>query len=527
MKFNNIIDKCLPNPHHIYKTLDMIAPLAFSQERLWFIHNFEEGTSAYNITIAYELHKTIDLDLLKKALQSIMQRHSVLRSVIRTGRHGVEQHVISLEEQSVRISEISLEDMAALDWSLQQDERYIFDLSQDYPILFKLYLCEETYYLSLIVHHIAFDGWSIDIFVKELVEYYKYHKNKLYSPNLDALPIQYKDYALWQRTYLSGDVLAKQMSFWVTKLRRYQPLNLAYDKSRPLKIDYCGENVYFEVDLAITEHLRNLAKELKVTLYSILLSAYYLLLRTYSFQDDIVIGTPIANRHHEQAEDLIGFFVNTLAIRINAPHLSLQELIVKIGSDIFEAQSYQDLPFEKLVQELKIPKDTSRHPIFQVFFSVQNFGDRYDNETEDNFLIRNYSPNNTYNEAALFDLNLNIDDSKDVLKGYLNFAKSLFFRESIENMVATYCYLLQQLAAIDPKGSDEIESLQYIKPSNHEKLISTGHGIKENFLSNKTIHELFEDQVKLTPHHIAIIYEDIKSTYQELNNNANKLAHYL
>ena len=528
LKFNNIIEKGLPTPHHIYKTEDTIAPLSFSQERLWFIHNFEEGTSVYNISIAYELHKTIDIDLLKKALQSIMQRHSVLRSVIRTGSDGVEQHVISLEEQSVSITDVSLEDGASLDWSLQQDERHIFDLYQDYPILFKLYLCNEIYYLSLIVHHIAFDGWSIDIFVKELVEYYKHHEKKMYSQNLGELPIQYKDYALWQRKYLSGCVLAEQMNFWVTKLSGYQPLNLAYDKPRPLKINYCGENVYFEVNSAISENLRNLAKKLKVTVYSILLTTYYLLLRAYSFQDDIVIGTPMANRHHEQAEDLIGFFVNTLAIRINAPHLSLQELIVKIGSDIFEAQSYQDLPFEKLVQELKIPKDTSRHPIFQVFFSVQNFGDTCDNETEENFLIRNYSPNNTYNEAALFDLNLNIDDSKDVLKGYLNFAKSLFFRESIERMVKTYCYLLQQLSAIDPNSSDKIGSLQYIEPSNHEKVISIGYGeIKENFFSDKTIHELFEDQVKLGRHNIAIVYEDIEYTYQELNTKANKLAHYL
>ncbi|NDA89849.1 MAG: hypothetical protein EBY20_02925, partial [Alphaproteobacteria bacterium] len=174
-------------------------------------------------------------------------------------------------------------------------------------------------YLSIVCHHIAFDGWSSGIFVKELETFYNYYeqideaqKADLILPNL---PIQYKDFALWQRNYLSGVTLEKQLSYWRSQLINYEALNLPTDYNRPKEIDYRGADVYFEIDEKVSAGLRSLAKELKVSLYSLLLSGYYLLLRAYSNQDDIVIGSPIANRHYSQIENLIGFFVNTLALR--------------------------------------------------------------------------------------------------------------------------------------------------------------------------------------------------------------------
>ena len=252
------------------------------------------------------------------------------------------------------------------------------------------------YYLSIVIHHIAFDGWSTDVLFDELEEYYQYYcrkadnkeviadiedSSKLSNSDLirrlPALRLQYKDFAVWQRNYLSGERLKKQVDYWNNKLNGYESLHLVTDKVRPAQIDYRGENVYFEIDEVRSNQLRELGRELGVSLYSVLLAGYCLMLRVYSNQDDIIVGTPVANRHYEGIENLIGFFVNSLALRVKIDNgLSIREYIERVGKEVIDAQLHQDLPFEKLVDELKVPKDTSRHPIFQVMFGVQGFGSK-------------------------------------------------------------------------------------------------------------------------------------------------------
>ena len=234
-------------------------------------------------------------------------------------------------------------------------------------------------YLVIVIHHIAFDGWSVDVLLHEVSTSYKYYQdlavNKNTLPPFMPLKIQYKDYALWQREYLSGKILNTQLDYWKSQLCDYENLHLMTDKPRPLTMDYAGANVYFTLDEEISNKLREFSKELGISLYSVMLGSYYLLLSTYSNQTDIVIGTPVANRHYTDLENLIGFFVNTLALRHEIDkNQTVFQYLNNIGNKVIEAQLHQDLPFEKLVDYLNVEKDVSRHPIFQVMFGVQSFG---------------------------------------------------------------------------------------------------------------------------------------------------------
>ena len=283
-----------------------------------------------------------------------------------------------VKENSLTIIKKQVKKQSELDKALNEDITHIYNLSKEIPLRVCLYNIRQEYYITIVIHHIAFDGWSINIFFEELMAYYNYYKVQSQglesTLNLPKLPIQYKDFALWQRNYLTGSRLRKQLSYWKNKLKGYETVNLINDKLRPNQINYRGKEIQFELDEKTSISLREQAKKYKVSLYSLLLSAYYLTLRLYSNQDDIVIGSPVANRHYAQVENLIGFFVNSLALRIkiNARE-KIKDFIQRVGKEVIEAQLHQDLPFEKIVDELETRKDTSRHPIFQIMFIVQGF----------------------------------------------------------------------------------------------------------------------------------------------------------
>ena len=372
----------------------------------------------------FKLSKGIDVDILEKSIRSIVNRHEILRTFIKQDNKGIGyQLVVCDKEYPLNIKRIKVGNKKELDEELEREINHIYNLCEEYPIKVQIYKLgkskgEGEKYISIVIHHIAFDGWSTDIFLKELFEYYKYYLNdrdgRELHLKLPSLSIQYKDFALWQRKYLSGERLSRQLRYWESKLRGYEALNLITDKRRPTEIDYAGKDIYFEINKETSILLRELAKELKVSLYSLLLAGYYLMLKSYSNQDDIVIGSPIANRHYNQIESLIGFFVNTIALRINInSSITIKEFIEDVGKEVVEAQLHQDLPFEKLVEELKVAKDTSRHPIFQVMFGVQRFGEGLvkQGSEEISSLVEQYEGNSVYN-VAKFDISTFIDDSQ-------------------------------------------------------------------------------------------------------------------
>ncbi|RYF84524.1 MAG: hypothetical protein EOO00_15135, partial [Chitinophagaceae bacterium] len=278
------------------------------------------------------------------------------------------------------IGEVTLSEGDNYELQITEDINRPFDLSSEYPLRVKFYRIpsdgEERIILMVNIHHIASDGWSSEIFQRELFLYYEAYERNDMGFRLPPLEIQYRDYALWQRSYLSGSLLEEQLGYWKSKLSGYQTLNFPTDYVRPSSIDYNGSREGFTLSREVSDRLRALAKENKVTLHSILLSATAVLLSKYTGQEDIVIGSPTANRQYRQTEGLIGFFVNMQVNRVLLKRSQdFESLLRDVHQDQISAQLYQDLPFEKLVDELNVDRDTSRHPIFQVSFVTQSFVD--------------------------------------------------------------------------------------------------------------------------------------------------------
>ena len=513
--------------HHLNLPTEQYR-LSYAQERLWFIDKLAGGTNAYNLPLIFKLNKRCNKDLLFKSIKDCVRRHEVFRTVITTNADGdAYQRSLPIDLSDLIILQYSIKNRRELHKLIRTEISHVFDLSLEYPIRIAYYNVGQSSYLSVTVHHIAFDGWSVDVFIRDLVTYYDYNEklsqNKPHTHlNLPDLEIQYKDFALWQRGYLVGRVLEKQLNYWKNKLSDYETLNLITDRPRPPTINYQGRQINFNLSEELSSSLRKVSIDLGVGLYSLLLSGFYLMLRVYSNQNDIVIGAPVANRHYPQVEDLIGCFINVLALRqqLNA-ETSIVDYIKKIGSDVLDAQLHQDLPFEQLVQELNVAKDQSRHPIFQVMFMVQSFGSVVQTN-----LLSQYELKDLY-LLEKYDLTCIIDDENPELNGYFGYAVSLFNETTIEAYLKTYLIILEQFAKILPSSQKLIKDIYYLNSDDYQKLVVDYNQTYKAYPQDKTIHELFEDQAAKTPANIAIVYENIKLTYLELNKRSNQLAHYL
>jgi amino acid adenylation domain-containing protein len=522
--------------------------VSFAQERLWFIDTFEQGTNAYNILMVVKLAMNANINAIKKSIKEIVNRHLVLRSVIKQDEKSQYSKEINQKTSPFIINQKTFINKKDLDEEIKSQIGHIFNLEEDYPIKAELINNTKTneLYLSVVIHHVAFDGWSTNIFIDELSKLYLYYdlldsksKNYYLSNNLrkpeyplQVLKIQYKDFAIWQRGYLKGDTLQKQVEFWKKSLDGFETLNLPTDYPRPKEVSYAGDNVFFEINESITIKLKQLAKDKGISLYTLMLSIYYLLLSAYSNQKNITIGSIIANRHIPKTEDIIGFFVNTLALRIDLSELNtVNDLLNKVNDLTISSQEYQDLPFEKLVEELKIPQDLSRHPIFQVMFILQIFAENH-NELSD--LFEAYPDVNM--SVAKFDLSLfiseSIKDDNEVLNCSLNYATKLFNKATIESFANTYIELSKQIADLKQKeGINELDKqiseISYVNIEESKELIETLNNTYVPYPRDKTIVDLFEEQVRKTPGNIAVVFEDVKFSYAELNERANKFANYL
>ncbi|WP_244285485.1 non-ribosomal peptide synthetase, partial [Flavobacterium araucananum] len=502
--------------------------LSFSQERLWFIEQYEQGTNAYHMPSVFELEPATDISGIKYALQCIVSRHEVLRSTIEQredlgyGIQVVRDRVLVIEDSVLGVSE----DYKSV---IKTDINRPFDLSLEYPIRVKFYIIEsetgpERRFLLINLHHIASDGWSMDIFQRELRAYYEFYISGDKAFVLPALDIQYKDYALWQRTYLTGEVLENQLAYWKSKLLGYDPLEFPIDHVRPSQIDYRGSHQSFVLDKDLSEQLRLLSHRLGVTLHSVMLSSINILLSKYTGQNDIVTGSPIANRHHRQTQDLIGFFVNTQVNRsILSKGQSYVSLIDQVHQDQIEGQLHQDLPFEKLVEELGVERDASRHPVFQVMFVVQSLGrDTKAINTGRSYLKPFYFEES--HEVEKFDLSIFIDDSHDELIGQVSYAMSLFNKATIDSFIGHYKHLLAQLIAAPDKSYDEISLLQ---PDEYNQIVYNWNATDRTYPSDMTIYELFQAQAEKTPDNIALVYDGDELSYGELNARSNQLARHI
>jgi len=497
-----------------------LYPLSFAQERLWFIEQYEQGAAAYHIPCLVRLAKDVSVEALLQALQSIVWRHEILRTLFVQDDAGKEYQTIKEAPLDIQIRRC--ETYNEYQQQLEVDVNKPFDLRAEYPIRVCLYetVQDNQRYLLLNMHHIASDGWSFEVLQEELIAFYEHYQ--LSEPlSLPQLSIQYKDFAVWQREYFSGDKLEKQLSYWRSRLTDYEILQLPTDRGRTTEVDYAGSSFTFSLAADLSKQLRTFAQARGCSLYTILLSGFYILLNKYSGQEDIVVGSPIANRHYESTKNLVGFFMNMLVQRerldINQP---IAYLISQIHQHLAEAQQHQDIPFEKLVQELDVERDTGRHPLFQVLFAVQSFG-RKEEKAANYYEAVDIS---ALHALTRFDLEFSIDDSQPILQGKVSYASSLFDEVTIQRWVKHYKNILVQMLSESDKP---LRMYQALSSSEQRQLIYEWNRTAQPYPEHKTIQQLFEEQVERTPNHTALVFQDRRLTYRELNERANQLAHYL
>lgn len=548
----NHINKAFdPDSTFILKMNGIRSGLSYSQERLRFIDKYTGGSNVYNVPITYELNITTSWqqEALINSLRQIVVRHEILRSLIKEDDDGNGyQEVQDLESKPLVIIEKNLESTEALKQEITRNVNHTYKLDSEYPIRIGIYNVNgvDRVYLNIVVHHIAFDGWSIGIFLRELGVFYKrYARNALGIEEIEELPelkIQYKDFVLWQKSLLDQQKIVQELSYWKGKLNGYSHLNFPTDRLRSKEIDHRGSKEFFEVTASVSNNLKQLTKDLEVSLYSLLLAVYCLTLKAYTGQDDIVVGTPALNRHHNKSlMDLIGLFVNTLAIRINVKsQQSITQYIKAVGKCVVEAQLHQDLPFEKLVKELVVEKDTSRNPIFQTVFAMENFASsivpNHDrpNEYRDlesvDSIILNYYTEDVYH-ISRFDLSMFIDDTGNTLRGHVEYATSLFDKSTIQRFIEVYKYILQQLSELAKNQlhleRTKVVDVQCIAPKEKQKIIYKWNETSIKYPDDRMALKLFEELVLLRPDGIAIAQENMYLTYSELNVKVNQLSHYL
>ncbi len=428
--------------------------LSFAQERLWFIEKFERGTHAYNVPLVLDVAEHVDSDVLLSGVRAVVERHEILRTLIKETRDGVGYQVVRDMDEVPPPAVVRVPDTEALREHLRRDVERVFDLANEGPLHIRLYEVERpaTRCLAFVIHHIAFDGWSTDVLLEDLTAVYALLEQAPPGTGPDRLlpapELRYRDFAAWQRRYLTGERADALLRFWQEKLQGCASLELAPDRPRPDSIDYRGADLYLTVDAEVSHGLRRLAQQMRVSLFSLLLSAHHLALRCFGNQDDIVVGVPVANRDHPRLERLVGFFINTLPLRVRIdPAGTVADHIEATSREVMDLLLHQELPFEQLLTGLDVPRDMSRHPVFQVVFSVQSFGSPPPGRSDvPRDILRTTSRTRELYSVARFDLSTSVDDSRDELEVNLNYATALFDRATVESFGETYVQLLRQFA---------------------------------------------------------------------------------
>ncbi|MBX9258921.1 non-ribosomal peptide synthase/polyketide synthase, partial [Desmonostoc muscorum CCALA 125] len=500
-------------------------PLSYAQQRLWFLDQFEPNSAFYNIPAALRLVGTLSFAALEQSLKEIIQRHETLRTnfitidgkatqVIQTQTNWTVT-VVDFKDLSTSSSEIALQELG------RQQALQPFDLASDVLIRATLVVLSETEHVLIVcMHHVVSDGWSIGVFVQELTALYNAYS--IGQPCLlPPLPIQYADFAIWQRGWLQGEVLQKQLSYWQQQLGDASTfLALPTDRPRPAVQTYHGAYVEFALSVELTQKLTQLSQQQGVTLFMTLLAAYDTLLYRYTGQTDILVGTPIANRDRTEIEGLIGFFVNTLVLRANLDgDRTFQELLPEIREMALGAYAHQDLPFEMLVEALQPERDLSHTPLFQVMFVLQNAPM---SQVELSGLTINHLP--IESATAKFDLTLTMENTATGLVGAWEYNTDLFDASTIERMTGHFVTLLE---AIVENPKQRISQLLMLTESEERQLLIEWNDTQTDYPRDKCIHQLFEEQCLSTPDAVAVVFQHQQLTYGELNSRANQLAHYL
>ena len=501
------------------------APLSFAQQRLWFLDQLEPSSTAYLMPGAIALAGELDVGALEQALTEIVRRHEVLRTVFKE-RAGVPHQEI---EPAVPLR-LSIEDSSGL----PEEQRTVevrrravavahepMDLAEG-PLL-RLKLLRESaqrHVLAVALHHSVFDGWSSGVLVRELAALYGAYRAGNPTP-LAELPVQYADYAVWQRQWLQGEVLERQLSYWRESLAGAAPsLELPTDRPRPPLITYRGARWSCVLPTALHQSLAALSRREGVTLFMTLLAAFKVLLARYSGQQDVVIGSPVANRTRPELEGMIGLFVNTLVLRSQLdPKSSFRELLSQVRETCLGAYAHQDLPFERLVEALKPPRDTSRNPLFQVMFVLQNM------ELPALELAGlAIAPLDFDREAAQVDLTLYMHESEEGLHATFEYSTDLFERETVERLAS---HLRTVLEAAVARPETALAALPLLDEAERTCVLDKFNDTRRQYPRDSTLPQLFAASVAAQGNRVAVSMGEEELSYAQLDARANRLARHL
>ncbi|AJX67716.1 D-alanine--poly(phosphoribitol) ligase, subunit 1 [Burkholderia pseudomallei MSHR840] len=498
--------------------------LSLAQQRLWFLTQLEGVSEAYHMSGAVRLDGPLNREVLQRALNRIVMRHEALRTcfVREEGEpiQVIQPHAdLTVSYHDLREAEQS--EQRAKDLS-QAHASAPFDLSRDLPVrVLLLQLEDDAHVVQVVMHHIASDGWSVGVFLQELSALYGSFIAEQGDP-LAPLPLQYADYAAWQRRWLASGQLEKQGAFWQTNLSGAPTLlELPTDRPRPPKQSHAGASVEVKLGAALSERVKRLSQRHGVTPYMTLLSSWAAVLSRLSGQEEVVIGSPVAGRNRTEVEALIGFFVNTLALRLDlSSEPTVGELLKRTKAQVLSAQAHQDLPFDQVVERVKPPRSTAHSPLFQVMFVWQNMpaGEL----TIPGLTIRAVE---TPLQTAQFELTLSLQEAGDDIVGHLNYASALFDESTVRRYVTYWCRLLEGMTA--GAADQTIVGLPLLDEAERKQVVYAWNATERDYPIEQCIHQLFEAQVDRKPEAIALTFDGRRLSYAELNARANRLAHYL
>ncbi|HEV2989109.1 MAG TPA: condensation domain-containing protein, partial [Candidatus Angelobacter sp.] len=498
------------------------SPASFGQRSLWFAEQVSPG-NAYNLQIALRLKQKLNLDCVHAAWQEILKRHEVLRTTFRFIDNEVMQFISPELKPSMRVIDLTGSSFPDHESQvrdlLEKEEQQNFDLAAGplvRPVLCKL--GQEEYTLCFTMHHIIADGWSLGVLLRELTELYAAFSEGRPNP-LPPLAIQYADFAWWQRQWLSGDRLEKQLSYWRRQLSNPPILELPADHPRNTTENRHGAQWDFQISAELRERLRELGRRNQASLFMVLLAAWKVLLCHYSGQTDIIVGAPIANRTRVEIESLIGFFVNTLVLRTDlSGNPSFKEMLSRVKATTLDAYDHQDVPYEELVVKLRPDRNAGHAPFFTTMLNWVNTPGLDVAETPSEAA-------RPQNPAARFDLALHIMETNGALPARLEYSADLSEETTIKRMSEHFQNLLAGIVATN--ADKRLSELPLLSPEEcHLLLYGWNQGV-EQFPTNETILELLEDQACKTQDRAAVVCKGETWTYGELHQRANQLAHFL
>ncbi|MBE9165412.1 non-ribosomal peptide synthetase [Tychonema sp. LEGE 06208] len=501
-----------------------VFPASFAQQRLWFLNQLAPGNPFYNVSTALRLTGFLNLISLEQTFNEIVQRHETLRTTFTLLEGELVQiiaPILTVSLPTIDLQNLSPTQQETAALQLATDAAQCpFDLAAG-P-LFKvtlLQLGETEHILLLNLHHIVADGWSIGVLIRELGTLYTaFVKNGI--SHLPGLPVQYADFAEWQHEWLQGEVLETQLDYWREQLNGITTLNLPTDRQRPAVPSYRGAKHFITLSPALSEQLKLFSQQESATLFITLLAAFQTLLYRYTGQVDIAVGTPIANRNLSEIEALIGFFVNSLVLRTDfSGNPTFRELLHRVKNVAMAAYAHQDLPFEKLVEELQPDRELSRNPLFQLSFSLQNTPVAALELPGITFEAIDFDSG-----TAKLDLECNLWEDAGSIQGQFVYSTDLFDRATIARMAGHFQTLLKAIVA-NPK--QHLSDLALLTAPEYQQLLIDWNDTQRDYPQNQCFHQLFEERVELAPDAIAAVFENQQLTYRQLNSKANQLARYL